>query len=84
MILVSERINKIRATTTIVGPEAVFISNEVYNPIKTESNPPITDNITICLGLLDRLRAIAVGIIKRPVMSKTPIILIEIAISAAS
>ena len=68
----------------MLGPEAVFISREAYRPIKTDNNPPITDSITICLGLFDKLRAIAVGIINNPVISNTPTIFIEMAISAAS
>ena len=84
MIPINDKINKISATTTIVGPEDVLISNEVYNPINTDKRPPIIDKITICFGLLDKLRAIVVGIISIPVISNNPTIFIEIAISAAS
>jgi len=52
--------------------------------MKTDNNPPTIDRITICLGLFERLRAIAVGIINNPVISSIPTILIEIAINAAS
>ena len=64
----------------IVGPDAVLISNEVYKPINTDNNPPIIEKITICFGLFDKFRAIAVGIISMPVISNNPTILIEIAI----
>lgn len=68
----------------IVGPDAVLISNEVYKPINTDNNPPIIEKITICFGLFDKFRAIAVGIISMPVISNNPTIFIEIAISAAN
>ena len=62
----------------------MFISKEAYSPIKTDNRPPIIDKITICLDYSDKLRAIAVGIISKPVISNNPIILIDIAIRAAS
>ena len=52
--------------------------------MNTDNSPPTIDNMTICLGLFERLRAIAVGIINNPVISNTPTILIEIAMRAAS
>ena len=52
--------------------------------MNTDKRPPTIDNMTICLGLFERLRAIAVGIISNPVISNTPTILIEIAMRAAS
>ena len=42
------------------------------------------DKITICLGLFDKLRAIAHGIISIPVIKRRPTILIEIAMRAAN
>ena len=68
----------------IVGPDAVLISNEVYRPINTDNNPPIIEKITICFGLFDRFRAVAVGIINIPVINNNPTILIDIAIRAAN
>ena len=77
-------VSTINATTTIVGPEDVLISKDVYNPINTDNRPPIIDKITIFFGLFDRLRAIVVGIISIPVMSNNPTIFMDIAIKAAS
>ena len=78
-----DKINKINATTKIVGPDAVFISSEQNNPIITDAIPPIIEKINICIGLLLRFLAIAGGIKSNPVISKTPIIFIEIAITPA-
>ena len=52
---INERINNTRETTIIDGPEEVFNSNELNNPITTEVIPAKTDIIIICLGLLLRL-----------------------------
>ena len=79
----TDNINSINATTKIVGPDAVFISRELNNPIITDAIPPIIENINIWIGLLLRFLAIAGGINNNPVISKTPIILIEIAITPA-
>ena len=79
-----DNINKINATTTTVGPEAVLISREVNKPITIDATPPKIENKTICFGLLLKFLAIAEGIISKPVISKTPIILIDIAITPAN
>ena len=42
-----EIINKIKAATIIVGPEAVLNSREPNSPSKTDIMPPIIDNTTI-------------------------------------
>ena len=79
-----DNINKINATTITEGPEAVFISREVNKPIIIDATPPKIENKTICLGLLLKFLAIADGIISSPVISKTPIILIDMAITPAN
>ena len=75
--------NSINATTIILGPDAVLNSKELNKPITTEEIPPKIDRKTICLGLLLRFLAIAGGIISKPVINRTPIIFIDIAITPA-
>ena len=67
----------------IVGPDAVLNSKEQNNPITTDKMPPIIENASICLGLLLIFLDIAGGIRSNPVISKTPIIFIEIAMTPA-
>lgn len=67
----------------MLGPEGVFKYKEQYNPRITEKVPPIIENITIFVGLLLKFLDIAGGIKSKPVISKTPIILIDIAIIPA-
>ena len=54
--------------------------NEVNNPPTTDITPTIIDIKIICIGLFDIFRAMAAGIISKPVISRIPIILIDIAI----
>ena len=79
----NESINNIIETTIIVGPEGVLSSNEPNKPITTDITPPIIETITISFGLMLKFLDIAGGIISKPVISKTPIIFIEIAIIPA-
>ena len=67
----------------IDGPDAVLNSNDEKRPKTTDNKPPITENITIILGLLEIFLAIAAGIINIPVINNNPTILIDIAIIAA-
>ena len=78
-----DKMNRINATTIIVGPEAELNSKEQNKPIITDTIPKIIDKITIWRGLLLKFLAIAGGIRSNPVISKTPIILIEIAMTPA-
>ena len=84
MILISVRQNKTNAAVIIEGPEGVLISKDENKPIITDNKPPIIDNLTICVGLLETFLAIAAGIINIPVISRRPTILIDIAIIAAN
>ena len=43
----NEIIKSNRAAAIIDGPEGVLNSNEENNPITTDNNPPIIENITI-------------------------------------
>ena len=79
----NESMNNIIETTIIVGPEGVLNSNEPNKPITTDITPPIIENITISFGLMLKFLDIAGGISSKPVISKTPIIFIEIAIIPA-
>ena len=65
------------------GPDAVLNSSELNKPIITDNTPPTIDKIIICRGLLLKFLAIAAGIKSKPVINKTPTILIEIAITPA-
>ena len=76
--------NNTKAAAIIDGPDGVLNSKEENNPINTDNNPPITENITIFCGLSERFLAIAVGIINIPVINRTPTNLIEMAIIAAN
>ena len=67
----------------MLGPEGVFNCKEQNKPIITDITPPIMEKIIICFGLLLKFLDIAGGINNKPVMSKTPIILIDIAIIPA-
>ena len=84
MILISVRQNKTNAAVIIEGPEGVLISKDENKPIITDNKPPIIDNLTICVGLLETFLAIAAGIINIPVIKRRPTILIDIAIIAAN
>ena len=79
MILISVRQNKTNAAVIIEGPEGVLISKDENKPIITDNKPPIIDNLTICVGLLETFLAIAAGIINIPVINRRPTILIDIA-----
>ncbi len=68
MILISVRQNKTNAAVIIEGPEGVLISKDENKPIITDNKPPIIDNLTICVGLLETFLAIAAGIINIPVI----------------
>ena len=78
-----DKINNTNATTIMVGPEAELISREQNKPIITDKIPTIIDKITIARGLLLKFLAVAGGIRSNPVINKTPIIFIEIAITPA-
>ena len=82
-MLNSDRINNNKDAAMIEGPEGVLNSNEENKPIITDNKPPITEKITIPLGLVDMFLAIAAGIINIPVINSNPTILIDIAIIAA-
>lgn len=71
------------AATKIVGPDGELYSREINRPLSTDRMPPRIENKSICVGLLEIFLAIAAGIISNPVISRTPIILIEIAITPA-
>ena len=77
---VNDIIKSINAITKIDGPDAVLKVSEANNPLTTDVTPTIIDIKIICIGLFDRFRAIAAGIISKPVISRIPIILIDIAI----
>ena len=79
----NEIIKSNKAAAIIDGPEGVLNSNEENNPITTENNPPIIENITIFWGLSEIFLAIAAGIINIPVINRSPTIFIDIAIIAA-
>ena len=79
----NDKINKNKEAAIIDGPDAVLNSNEENNPIITDNNPPIIENIIIFLGLSEIFLAIAAGIINIPVINNKPTIFIEMAIIAA-
>ena len=76
-------INNNNVAVIIDGPEAELIFNDVNKPTNTDTNPNITEKITICLGLFETFLAVAAGIISIPVIKSSPTILIEMAIRAA-
>ncbi len=78
-----DNINSTNATTIMVGPEAVLNSKELNKPSTTDATPPRIDKNTIGVGLLVKFLAKAGGIKSNPVINKTPIIFIEIAITPA-
>ena len=80
----SVKINKTSAAVIIDGPDGELNCREENSPIKTDNNPPTTDNFTICCGLLEIFLDIAAGIISIPVIRSSPTILIDIAIIAAN
>ena len=80
----SVKINKTSAAVIIDGPDGELNCREENSPIKTDNNPPTTDNFTICCGLLEIFLDIAAGIINIPVIRSSPTILIDIAIIAAN
>ena len=80
------KIHKIESKNAFVACRSsdCEISKEENKPIITDNKPPIIDNLTICVGLLETFLAIAAGIINIPVISRRPTILIDIAIIAAN
>ena len=83
MEVIKERINNTNASTIIDGPEAVLNSKELNNPMITAAIPTKIEMMTIWIGLLLKLLAVAAGINSNPVINKAPIIFIEIAITPA-
>ena len=83
-ILLNESINNNNPAVIIDGPDGVLISKDANRPIKTDNNPPIIENITICIGLSEIFLAIAAGRISIPVINNKPTILMDIAIIAAN
>ena len=81
---ITQDIRHINAATKIVGPDGELNSRDKKRPITTDDTPAKTANKTICFGLFDKFLAIAAGIIRSPVIKRTPIILIEIAITPAN
>ena len=82
-IISNDIINSTNAATKIDGPEGEFNSRDAKRPTITDNTPPNIENKTICFGLLDKFLAIAAGISSKPVIRRTPIILIDIAITPA-
>ena len=72
-----------KAIAKIVGPEGEFQIIEDCKPRKTHATPIIEEIIAIWMGVEDKFREAAAGIISRPVISKIPTILIEMAITLA-
>ena len=83
LILNNEIINNNKAAVIIEGPEGVLNFKDENKPKITDNKPPIIENRTICLGVSERFRAKAAGIINIPVINNKPIILIDNAITAA-
>ena len=83
-ILLNESINNNNPAVIIDGPDGVLNSKDANRPIKTDNKPPITENITICIGLSEIFLAIAAGRISIPVINNKPTILMDIAIIAAN
>ena len=71
------------AATTILGPAGVSHCSEPYRPPKTAMMPTMAAINAICSGPLANRRAMAAGKISMEVISKTPTIFMEIAITAA-
>ena len=77
-------IKSINEATIILGPEGVFNSKEQNKPITTDKMPPMIEKNIICIGLVLKFLDMAGGINSKPVINKTPIILIDIAIIPAN
>ena len=80
----NEITNSINEVTIILGPDGVFNSKEQNKPITTDNMPPIIEIIIIWIGLELKFLDMAGGINSKPVINKTPIILIDIAIIPAN
>ena len=76
-------IKSINEATIILGPEGVFNSKEQNKPITTDKMPPMIEKNIIWIGLVLKFLDMAGGINSKPVINKTPIILIDIAIIPA-
>ena len=74
----------IKEATIILGPDGVFSSKEQNKPITTDKMPPIIEKNIIWIGLVLKFLDMAGGINSKPVINKTPIILIDIAIIPAN
>jgi hypothetical protein len=79
----TDRIKHISAATTMLGPAGISHSSDPNNPPQTEISPMIDENKAICSGELDSRRAVAAGIINNAVISNTPTIFMEMAITPA-
>ncbi len=75
--------NNSAAVTTILGPEGVSHCSDPKSPPKTTKMPTMAERNAICSGPVEKRRAIAAGKISIEVISKTPTIFIEIAITTA-
>ena len=76
-------INNKRVDTIMLGPAGVSNSSEPKSPKHTAILPNIMAIRAICSGLLEKLLAAAAGMISKAVISITPTIFIEIAITKA-
>ena len=74
----------INEATIILGPDGVFNSKEQNKPITTDKMPQMIEKNIIWIGLVLKFLDIAGGINSKPVINKTPIILIDIAIIPAN
>ena len=71
------------AATTMLGPAGVSHWSDPSRPIQTLAAPIIEAISAIISGVVEKRLAVAAGMIRSAVMSKTPTIFIEIAITAA-
>ena len=78
-----EKIKKLSAATTILGPAGVSNSSDPESPSQTENTPIMMAINAICSGDVENLLAAAAGIISKAVIRSTPTIFIETAITAA-
>ena len=78
-----DKIKKLSAATTILGPAGVSNSSDPESPSQTESTPIMMAINAICSGDFEKRLAAAAGIISKAVIKSTPTIFIETAITAA-
>ena len=67
----------------MLGPAGVSHRSDPSRPIQTLAAPIIDATIAIISGLIAKRLAVAAGMIRSAVMSRTPTIFIEMAITAA-